>query len=76
MYANTTEMAQLLAEAMGKKIYVSKMLGRIVMLALPYCSTLQKAFGTLIYEGENQNTEYQKVDFREAVRQSVGRETN
>lgn len=49
-YTNTSEMAQNIAVQMGKKIYLSYLLGLGVVVLRPFSTILKKAFGTLIYE--------------------------
>lgn len=49
-YRNTTQIARELAEGMGKKVYMSRLLGLAVVCLIPFSKTAKKAFGTLIYK--------------------------
>lgn len=49
-YANTTKLARQIAESMGKKVYMSYLLGFAVICLKPFSKTVKKAFGSLIYD--------------------------
>ncbi len=49
-YSNTSEMVKMIAEAHGKKIRLIKGFGWLIKFFGLFSKTLQKAFGTLIYE--------------------------
>jgi hypothetical protein len=49
---NTTQMASYIAKGLGKKLYLSRLLGFGVWLLLPFLKPAQKAFGSLTYEQE------------------------
>lgn len=68
----TADMAALMAKCLGKKLYFSGLFGRMVGLLRPFMSLLQKAFGTLVYEGtEDFDFRYAVTDFAESIRQSL-----
>lgn len=48
-YVNTSELANRIAKTMGKKVYMSYLLGFIVICLKPFSRTIKKAFGNLIY---------------------------
>ncbi len=48
-YANTSNLAKQIADSMGKKVYFSYLLGFVVICLKPFCRTVKKAFGNLIY---------------------------
>lgn len=49
-YFNTSDMAQKIADAIGRKIYMSRFLGFIVRILMPFSKKAGKAFGSLIYK--------------------------
>lgn len=49
-YMNTTDLARWIAAANGKKLRCSRLLGLCARCLMPFSSTVQKAFGTLIYQ--------------------------
>lgn len=49
-YANTTKLAKQIAESMGKKVYMSYIMGFAVNCLKPFSRTVKKAFGNLIYD--------------------------
>lgn len=69
---NTTQMARWIASANGKKLHASRLLGLLVRAAMPFSAKLQKAFGSLTYEGtEVFNFEYDTVSNEASVRVSA-----
>ncbi len=71
-YANTTEIVEILAATLGRKIIVSATLGLGVALFRPCIGALQKAFGSLIYQNvEELEFEYCVCDNREAFMKSA-----
>ncbi len=71
-YMNTSEMATVIAEKLGKKIYLSRLLGFAVKMICPFVSKANKAFGTLVYEKDGETTKKanEKTN-RESVLESV-----
>ena len=69
-YMNTSEMAKAIAEKIGKKIYLSRMLGLFVKFMSPFVPAAKKAFGTLVYEKGEEITNGEKTN-RETVMESV-----
>lgn len=71
-YMNTSEMAKVISEKLGKKIYLSSVLGLAVKLMCPFVSQASKAFGTLVYEKdvEAKARKNEKTN-RESVLESV-----
>lgn len=51
-YSNTSEMVKMIAEVHGKKIRLIKGFGWLIKFFSLFSKTLQKAFGTLVYERE------------------------
>lgn len=49
-YVKTMELAKNIATEMGKRIYMSYLLGLVVICFRPFSRTLKKAFGSLIYK--------------------------
>lgn len=71
-YLNTSEMAKAIAEALGKKIYLSRLLGLAVKLMVPFVSVAKKAFGSLVYEKSGDElSEANGKSNRDSVRESV-----
>lgn len=71
-YANTTEIVEILAATLGRKIIVSATLGLGVAFFRPWVGALRKAFGSLIYQNvEELEFEYSVCDNREAFVKSV-----
>ncbi len=71
-YTDTTNMAKILADKLGKKIYCSYLLGFAVKLMSPFLSIAKKGFGSLIYEGlEEFDFEYCVVSAEEGIRRSI-----
>ena len=50
-YMQTSQMVRWMGEALGKRISLSRILGVGVKCLYPFSRTVQKAFGTLIYQG-------------------------
>ncbi len=48
-YVNTCKMASVIADSIGKKLYMSLLLGVCVKLCSPFVGVCRKAFGSLIY---------------------------
>ena len=71
-YVNTSEMAGIIAERLGKKCPRSALLGLGAKMAIPFISMAKKAFGTLIYEDtEVLDFEYAAISSEEGVRRSL-----
>ena len=71
-YVCTTEMAKIVAETLGKRVWVSFLVGALVWLCKPFSSFVQKAFGNLIYEDLEQfNFEYCKINTEESIKLSA-----
>ena len=51
-YSNTSKMVKMIAEAHGKKVRLIKGFGWLIKFFSLFSKTLQKAFGTLVYERE------------------------
>ena len=49
-YMQTSQMVQWMGEAMGRKIYLSKLLGLGIKCFSPCSHNIQKAFGNLVYQ--------------------------
>ena len=71
-YVNTSEMAGIIAERLGKRCPRSALLGLCAKMAIPFVSMAKKAFGTLIYQDtETLDFEYAAVSSEEGVRRSL-----
>ena len=71
-YVNTTELARLMAAAMGRRVHFSPLAGLAVRMMMPLVSKARKAFSSLIYEGFPQPEEaYWVEDLADSVRASV-----
>ena len=70
-YMNTSEMAKTIAEKLGKKIYLSRLLGIAVKILCPFVSMANKAFGTLVYEKDGEKVKPNEKNNRESVLESV-----
>lgn len=74
-YVRTESMMLLIADQLGKKIYLSKFLGMIVWTFRPFVRPLRKAFGSLIYKEMNVfEFAYCMIGFEESIKLSVGEE--
>jgi len=69
-YVSTAELAQGIAFAMNKNIYLDRITGIGVIILRMFYPTAQKAFGTLVYEIE-ETRDYCIVDKVESIRRSV-----
>lgn len=63
----TTTMAQWIADSMKKKLHVSVLLGICVRLIMPFSKTVSKAFGSLIYDIDENRVD---TDIQTAVKNS------
>lgn len=71
-YMNTSEMAMGIAEGLGKKCRLSRILGFGVKLLVPFVSLAKKGFGTLVYENtEALDFEYIVISAEDSVKISV-----
>lgn len=73
-YSNTSEMVKMIAEVRGKKIRLIKGFGWLIKFFSLFSKTLQKAFGTLIYEKNiGRDFNYIKVAFDLSIEKSENR---
>ena len=71
-YVNTTDMARLIADALGKKTFFSRLCGLAVRMLIPFVSKARKAFASLTYEDcEDFGWCYCIEDFEESVKNSI-----
>lgn len=71
-YTQTTNMARIISNQLGKKVFFSKLLGFAVLVCRPFIGILQKAFGSLIYQDtEDFDYKYCLVDIAESFQQSI-----
>ena len=68
-YMNTSDMASAIAQKLGKKIFLSSVLGFFVKLLCPCFSVANKAFGSLVYEREE--AQFEQKTNSESVFESV-----
>ena len=69
-YTNTSEMVKLIAEAHGKKIRLIKGFGWLIKFFGFFSSTIQKAFGSLVYDRElafKDDYKYEKVHLIDSI---------
>ena len=69
-YMCTLEMAKIIAQSIGKKIRVEYLSGLMVRVLLTFHPKVRKAFGTLIYDIE-EDFKMSAVDNDESIRKSV-----
>ncbi len=71
-YMNTSKMAKYIAQALPKKLYLSRVLGALVVIARPFVSMLQKSFGNLVFVDTGlDDSEYCVEATEESVKKSV-----
>ena len=71
-YVNTTDMARLIADALGKKTFFSRLCGLAVRMLIPFVSKARKAFASLTYEGcEVFDWCYCTESFEDSVKNSI-----
>ncbi len=71
-YLSTCRMASVLADTMGKKLYMSYLCGFAVWVLRPFAGMLKKAFGSLIYQGtEQHNYCYCLTETDDSLRKSL-----
>lgn len=71
-YVRTDRLALLVAKKKNKPLYLSVLCGIGVVLLKPFITTVEKAFGTLIYKDtEDFDFRYCVVDFEKSVEESV-----
>ena len=71
-YVQTTDIANIVASSINKKIHFSRLLGCAVKICTPFLTIAQKGFGTLIYQDtEDFNFEYCTKDNSESISESV-----
>ena len=71
-YVNTTDMAKIMADSIGKKVLLSSLAGFGIKMMFPFVSKAKKAFATLIYKNcEQFDFAYCEEDFEESVKNSI-----
>lgn len=71
-YVNTTEMAKIMADAMGRKVWFSRLAGWGVGMVIPVLGIARKAFASLTYDGWEQfDYCYCEETLDESIRRSV-----
>lgn len=71
-YVNTTEMAKLIAKALDRKLWFSRLAGWGVKMLIPLFSKAKKAFASLIYQDlEVFDFCYCEEDFSQSVENSI-----
>ena len=71
-YVNTSVMAKVIADKIGRKIVFSRFVGFCVCMIRPFVGMAKKAFGTLVYQDtEDFNFGYCVVDSENSFRLSV-----
>ena len=70
--ANTTEIAKIMAKALQRRVFFSRLAGLGVRMLIPVFSKARKAFSTLIYQDcEQFDYCYCKEDLESSVRKSI-----
>ena len=70
-YVKTTELVKTIAEVYGKKMRLTKVFNPLIRWGSKKVSTINKVFGSLVYEKEMsnyKNCEYSVVNFEESIR--------
>ncbi len=71
-YMNTADMAKHIAEGLGKKIWLSRVMGLCVKCLIPFVGVAKKAFGSLTYAKEfDELNDYAVADNQISVKTSV-----
>lgn len=71
-YVNTTDMAKLMANALGRKVWFSRLAGVAIKMMMPFVSKVKKAFGSLTYKGcEPFEYGWCEEEFSDSVTRSV-----
>ena len=71
-YVNTTDMAKLMANALGRKVWFSRLAGVAINIMMPFVSKVKKAFGSLTYKDcEPFDFCYCEESFSDSVTRSV-----
>lgn len=71
-YIQTTDIANIVASSINKRIYFSRLLGLAVKICMPFLTIAQKGFGTLVYhDTEDFDYEYCIRDNSESISESV-----
>lgn len=71
-YITTTQMLIWCSQKIGRSVFTSSLLGAIIKTLLPLSSTLQKAFGSLIYQDtEDFSYSYDLVEEEFSVKKSI-----
>lgn len=71
-YVNTTEIARLMSNAVGRRVWFSRLAGLLVTILIPFVSAAGKAFGSLIYRDcEQFDFCYCEESFAESVSGSI-----
>lgn len=69
---STTAMARIMADALGRRVWFSRLAGLAVQVLASFYPTARKAFSSLTYEGcEQHGYRYCVEDFEASVRRSV-----
>lgn len=64
-YMQTSDMARTIAQALGKRVWFSRLAGLAVRLTIPFLSLTKKAFGSLIYR------DTERHDYRYCIRDTA-----
>lgn len=71
-YVCTDDMVRHIAEAMGKRVYISTVLGGAIKVVAPFVTSLRKAFGSLVIKDlEKNGFSYAKIGLDESVKRSL-----
>lgn len=71
-YVNTTEMAAMMAEILGRRVFFSRLAGAAVGALMPVFGMARKAFSSLTYQDcEKHDFRYCKEDLAQSVRKSI-----
>lgn len=65
-YMQTSDMARTIAEALGRRVFFSRLAGFAVRLLIPFLPMAKKAFGSLIYQGTECH------EYRYCIRDTAG----
>lgn len=68
-YVKTSEMVRLIAEAHGKKIWLTRLFNPVLRIMANYVGLINKVFGNLVYEQKisEYKMKYRIINFRESI---------
>lgn len=71
-YVRTTDMVKTIAEVHGKKIHTTRIFNPVIKLMSKKVRIINKVFGSMVYDIENDIVEYQKFDLKNSLIKTEG----